>query len=403
MSRLFTIDREQLPAEQRRFFDAVKAIRRRPISGPFIVLMNSSPDLAARFAHLGHYFHSRGQADESILSLRVRGFVALVGARALDAPYEWSAWVGWALEAGVPPDTVDAIRERRTPPSLTTEDALVLDFCAQLMTDGHRVDDATYQAALGHFGVRGLVELVMSLGYFAMIAFPLNAFEMEMSPGQQALRKPYAPLVVAPNSDRSGDGREAPSFARREADRLNSRIPLIARHADLQAEHQHFFDRIVRTRGHVSRVFQVLLNSPDVADRVANVGAFLLYDTILPPRISILVWLITARELDCHYAWIAGVSDALEAGLPQGLIDAILRGSPPAAVSEEHGVVFAFCHQLLRGNHHVGEMTYSAAVARFGVAVTVQIAATLGYFAMLACVLNAFEVEPDADASRPAM
>ena len=106
--RLSPLTREQLPEDQRRFFDAVRAIRRRPISGPFIVAINSSPDLASRFAHLGHYFHSRGQADESILSARVRTFVALVGSRALNVPYEWNAWVGWALEAGVPQDTVDA-------------------------------------------------------------------------------------------------------------------------------------------------------------------------------------------------------------------------------------------------------------------------------------------------------
>ena len=94
-----------------RFYDAVKALRRRPISGPFIVTMNSSPDLAARFAHVGHYFHARGQADESIVALRVRGFIALIGARALDGPYEWAAWVNWAIEAGVPRETADAIRE----------------------------------------------------------------------------------------------------------------------------------------------------------------------------------------------------------------------------------------------------------------------------------------------------
>ena len=119
MSRLHAIERDALPEDQRRFHDAVKAIRRRPITGPFVVLMNSSPDLAARFAQLGHYFHSRGQADESILSLRVRGFASLIGSRALDAPYEWSAWVNWTLEAGVPQDTVDAIREGRTPQNLS--------------------------------------------------------------------------------------------------------------------------------------------------------------------------------------------------------------------------------------------------------------------------------------------
>lgn len=190
MARLSMVQREQLPEDQRRFHDAVKAIRGRPISGPFITLLNSSPDLAARFAHLGHYFHARGQADESSLSLRVRTFTAIILSRALDATYEWSAWVGWAVKAGVPQATVDAIRERRAPENLTPEDALVLDFCTQLLTGNHRVSDATYKAALEHFGAQGLVELVATLGYFAMIAFPLNAFEIGPSAEQMRERNP---------------------------------------------------------------------------------------------------------------------------------------------------------------------------------------------------------------------
>ena len=180
MSRLQAVERDALPIDQRRFYDAVRAIRRRPVSGPFIVLMNSSPDLAARFAHLGHYFHSRGQADESVLSMRVRGFASLIGSRALNAPYEWAAWVNWALEAGVTQATVDAIREGRPPHDLTAEEALITDFCMQLISGKHRVSDNTFKAALDHFGAQGLVELVVTLGYFAMIALPLNAFEIGM-------------------------------------------------------------------------------------------------------------------------------------------------------------------------------------------------------------------------------
>lgn len=184
------VQREQLPDDQRRFHDAVKAIRGRPISGPFITLMNSSPDLTARYAHLGHYFHARGQADESILSLRVRTLIALILSRTLDCVYEWSGWINWALDAGVPQETVDAIRERRAPPHPTAEDALVMDLCAQLMTGNHRVSDATYNSALKHFGTQGVVELVTTLGYFAMIAFPLNAFEIRLSDEQVRNRKP---------------------------------------------------------------------------------------------------------------------------------------------------------------------------------------------------------------------
>ena len=225
MARLSSIQRDQLPEDQRRFHDAVKAIRRRPISGPFITLLNSSPDLAARFAHLGHYFHARGQADESILSVRVRTFIALVGSRALDTPYEWAAWVGWALEAGVPQETADAIRERRTPQNLTPEEALVLDFCTQLLTGNHRVSDATYKAALDHFGAQGVVELVCTLGYFAMIAFPLNAFEIEMSSEQKGMRKAFEPLRIDPHVDPPSGSGSVTRSEKKQGGGARSRIP----------------------------------------------------------------------------------------------------------------------------------------------------------------------------------
>ncbi|HYH41025.1 MAG TPA: hypothetical protein VD867_03495, partial [Burkholderiales bacterium] len=156
-------ERESLPPEERRFFDAVKGIRRRPITGPFIVLMNSSPDLAARFAQLGHYFHSRGQADESIVPLRDRGFISLIGSRFLEAPYEWAAWHNWSVEAGVSQATADAIREGQ-PLTLDPTETLINHFVGQLVTGNHLVSDATYNAVLEQYGNKGLVELVVTLG-----------------------------------------------------------------------------------------------------------------------------------------------------------------------------------------------------------------------------------------------
>ena len=399
--RLSTVTREQLPEDQRRFFDAVGAIRRRPISGPFIVTMNSSPDLASRFAHLGHYFHSRGQADESILSARVRTFVALVGSRLLDVPYEWNAWVGWALEAGVPQETADAIREGRKAPDITAEEALVQDFCTQMASGNHRVSDATYQAALKHFGAQGVVELVVCLGYFAMIAFPLNAFDIEMSVAQLAQRKSFVPLNVPPHP--GSVRRHAPAFETLHADTNAARINRITQHGDLKHADQHYLDRIIRTRGHVSALFQVLLHTADVADRMATVGAFFLYETLLPPALRTLVWLVTAREFDCEYAWQGSVHHARTAGLPQTLIDALRRGETPSNMTEPQATVVAFCHELMRGNHHVCDATYAAAVKHFGVPPTIQIAATLGYFAMMCCVANTFELPPQSDNGKPAL
>ena len=396
------VERDSLPEDQRRFHDAVRAIRRRPISGPFIVTMNSSPDLAARFAQLGHYFHARGQADESIVPLRVRGFISLIGSRALDAPYEWSAWHNWSIEAGVPQDTADAIREGRPPPNLTDEDVLVTDFCTQLISGNHRVSDATFKRALDHFGVQALVEVVVTLGYFAQIALPLNAFEIEMSSEQKATRKPFAPLLVGGKPWPGGDEtRTLPAIS--GSGPASPRVPPLSTHDDLAPANQHFLDRIVRTRGWISGAFQVLLHTPDVAERMAHIGAFFLYETVLPPAIRTLTWLITARELDCNYAWAASVGAARAAGVDAKLIEALENGKPFAGLAAEQKVLFDFCRQLLRGNHHVSDATYDAAVKAFGVPAAVQIAGTVGYFVMMGLVANAFEVAPVGDDSKPAL
>ena len=395
MNRVSMLAREQLALDERRFYDAVKAIRRHPISGPFIVLMNSSPDLATRFAHLGHYFHARGQADESILPIRVRTFMAAIGSRTLNAAYEWSAWITWALDAGVPQETVDAIRERRPLNALTAEDALVLDFCSQLVSGNHRVSDAVFEKARAHFGVQQLVELVGTLGYFAMIAYPLNAFEMEMTEEQKKKRKPFEPLPVEPTPFVE-QPKDLPAPA--AAMRAQARVPLVTEIEDLPAASHHFYDRIVRSRGHIAPPYQVLLNSPDMAERICCVGDFFNFSGRLAPDLNALTWLMTARGFDAHYAWENAKVLAGRAGLPRSSIDAIARGTPPD-VGDAQRLACEFCRQLLYGIHHVDDATYRASVERLGVRSVVQIAATVGYVAMMSIITNAFELTAPDDKS----
>ncbi|MPZ45726.1 MAG: hypothetical protein GEV05_20505, partial [Betaproteobacteria bacterium] len=167
--------------------------------------------------------------------------------------------------------------------------------------------------------------------------------------------------------------------------------------------HQHFVDRIVLTRGWLSGAFQVLLHSPDVAARIANIGDFVLYHSVLPPAVQTLACLIAARELDCNYAWDASVRRARLAGVDGALIEALEHGKPLTPLAGEHSVIFSFCRQLLRGNHHIAEDTYQAAIKQLGIAATVQLAVTVGYIAMMSLVANAFDVPPAGDDSKPAL
>ena len=94
---------------------------------------------------------------------------------------------------------------------------------------------------------------------------------------------------------------------------------------------------------------------------------------------------------------------ARSAKLDPKLIEALERGRPLATLAGEHKTLLDFCRQSLRGNHHVGEETYRAAVERYGVKGTVQAAVTVGYVAMMCMVANAFEAPPVGDPSKTAL
>ena len=52
--------------------------------------------------------------------------------------------------------------------------------------------------------------------------------------------------------------------------------------------------------------------------------------------------------------------------------------------------------QILR-DHRVSADTFEAAKAKFGEQGVTELTATIGYYGMLACALNAFEVTPSTD------
>lgn len=85
--------------------------------------------------------------------------------------------------------------------------------------------------------------------------------------------------------------------------------------------------------------------------------------------------------------------------MPEATIAAVERGADPAAggpdapFNMDEALVVRFGRDLLQ-RHRVDDATFAAARARFGERGVVELVATFGYYALLACVLNAAEVEP---------
>jgi 4-carboxymuconolactone decarboxylase len=173
-----------------------------------------------------------------------------------------------------------------------------------------------------------------------------------------------------------------------------TRIPLIDSKEPLAAEHQGIYDAIAKSRGTVRGPFLALLHSPELARRTADLGAFVRFESELDPKTLELATLVVAREADCSFEWAVHVEHAAEAGVPRETIRAILERKAPEGLSADDAQIVIYVHELLRA-HRVSEPTFQTLIGRLGVRGLVELTAAIGYYAMLACTLNAFELAPD--------
>ena len=177
------------------------------------------------------------------------------------------------------------------------------------------------------------------------------------------------------------------------------RVPQIQKRSDVPSEAAHHFDSIASSRGRVSGPFSVLLNSPEVAGRAAHLGAYLRFESTLEPDIKELAIITTSREFDCDYEWSAHVVLAREAGVRTAAIDAVANRGPLDELEADESLVIGYGREMF-GNKRVSDATFTAAKEKFGNQGVTELTATMGYYGMLACALNTFEVEPAPDAER---
>lgn len=177
------------------------------------------------------------------------------------------------------------------------------------------------------------------------------------------------------------------------------RVPLIEQRSDIPENAAHHFDSIASSRGRISGPFAVLLNSPEVAGRAAHLGAYIRFESTLDEDIKELAIITAAREFDCDYEWSAHVVLARNAGVRAEAIDAVANRGPLDGLTEDESLVIGYGRETFR-DKRVSDATFDAAKERFGVQGVTELTATMGYYGMLACALNTFEVEPAPDAER---
>ena len=170
-----------------------------------------------------------------------------------------------------------------------------------------------------------------------------------------------------------------------------ARIATIDKKEDLSAEHQRVYDAIAQSRGIVGGPWRALLHSPEIAHRTMHLGSYVRFESSLEKKLIELTALVAARELDCKHEWAAHVNHGQKAGIPLETIRAVHQRKGVEHFSTEDAQIVSFVREMLH-SHRVSEPTFQAIYGRFGEKGMVEITATVGYYAMLACTLNTFDV-----------
>jgi 4-carboxymuconolactone decarboxylase len=152
------------------------------------------------------------------------------------------------------------------------------------------------------------------------------------------------------------------------------------------------YDAIISgPRGQVRGPLAVWLHRPELASKAQKLGQYCRYDSALPPRLSELAILTTARIWDAAFEWQAHVPHALAGGITPEVIASLESDETPQFDKADEAVVYAFSREL-NMTRAVTDETFDRTIECLGADATVDLVGVLGYYALISMTIKAFDL-----------
>ena len=180
MSRLPPLDPATLTPDQQRVAADIAGARGN-VRGPFTIWLRN-PRLAGHANQFGIALR-----DSKALPRRIFELVVITVCRAWSVQYAWSAHAPQAEKAGIAPDTITAIRDNRRPDFAREDERLAYEVATEIMQT-KELSRATYDRAITQFGPEGTVDLISTVGYYAMVGIFLKSFDVPTPTGERPLK-----------------------------------------------------------------------------------------------------------------------------------------------------------------------------------------------------------------------
>lgn len=168
--------------------------------------------------------------------------------------------------------------------------------------------------------------------------------------------------------------------------------------ADAQALYATMVERR-RARGEgFGGPYLALLNHPELARRIEELGFFLKFEGALPRTVYQFVVLTVSRATGADFEWHDHIAHARAAGLPEEVIDAV-GSRRTAALPQPYALAQAILQRTLAWQV-VPDGLQAQAVAAWGKPGLVEIVVLSGFYQMFAAINQGFDIRPPAPAGR---
>ena len=187
---------------------------------------------------------------------------------------------------------------------------------------------------------------------------------------------------------------------------LGGRLPLLRPEA-LKPEQKTLYDLLVKKAvpwaessgfkarqpdGTLLGPFNCLLLSPKIATALFELNEIAEgNDSTLSPRVRQVVVLTVGAVWHSRYELYAHTAVGEKAGLPEEAIQALCKGEPATALTQEEQVAQRFTRQITE-TRQVDDQTYGEAVTAFGTEGIVDLLILAGCYDTVSSLLNAFQV-----------
>ena len=176
------------------------------------------------------------------------------------------------------------------------------------------------------------------------------------------------------------------------------RVKPVADKSEVPAEYQSVADEVIKTFGGIRGPHSVLLLHPSLDGKVLAVGNHFRNEGVVKSPHRELATITAARERDCLYVWAAQAGAARRGGVREEAIAAIRDKKAPAGLTPDEAAIVTYVQQLFRTNR-TDQAAFDALHKKHGTEWLIELTTLVGYYGMLAGVVNSFELPapPDGD------